>query len=79
MSQTTTPIVFPIFERVTHLDFTGPHQVFSYVPEARITVASLGGRAIEARGFVVSGLADLRKVESVMCFACRAVPAPPKR
>jgi transcriptional regulator GlxA family with amidase domain len=54
---------------MTHLDFTGPHQVFSYVPEARITVASMGGRDIEARGFVFSGLADLCKVEScdVLC------------
>jgi cyclohexyl-isocyanide hydratase len=35
-----TTIVFPIFDRVTHLDFTGPHQVFSYVPDSRIIVAS---------------------------------------
>jgi cyclohexyl-isocyanide hydratase len=69
MTHTTTHIVFPIFDRVTHLDFTGPHQVFSYVPEARLTVASMGGRDIEARGFVFGGLADLRKVEScdVLC------------
>ena len=69
MSDTTTHIVFPIFDQVTHLDFTGPHQVFSYMPEARITVASMGGRDIEARGFVFSGLADLSKIEScdVLC------------
>ena len=69
MTDTTTHIVFPIFDRMTHLDFTGPHQVFSDVPEARITVASMGGRDIEARGFVFSGLADLSKVEScdVLC------------
>lgn len=69
MSQTTTHIVFPIFHRVTHLDFTGPHQVFSYVPEAHITVASLGGRDIDARGFVFGGLADLSEVEKcdVLC------------
>jgi cyclohexyl-isocyanide hydratase len=57
-----THIVFPIFDRVTHLDFTGPHQVFSYVPEARITVASTGGRDIEAAGMVFGGLADLSEV-----------------
>jgi transcriptional regulator GlxA family with amidase domain len=69
MSDTAVHIVFPVFDRVTHLDFTGPHQVFSYVREARITVASMGGRDIEARGFVFSGLTDLSKVENcdVLC------------
>ena len=64
-----THIVFAIFDQVTHLDFTGPHQVFSYVPEARITVASMGGRDIEAAGMVFGGLADLNKVKScdVLC------------
>lgn len=64
-----THIVFPIFDRVTHLDFTGPHQVFSYVPEARITVASMGGRDIEAAGMVFGGLANLGELEScdVLC------------
>ncbi len=64
-----THIVFPIFDRVTHLDFTGPHQVFSYVPDASITVASMGGRDIAVPGMVFGGLADLSKVEScdVLC------------
>lgn len=64
-----THIVFPIFDQVTHLDFTGPHQVFSYVPDARITVASMGGRDIAVPGMVFGGLADLSKVEScdVLC------------
>jgi cyclohexyl-isocyanide hydratase len=69
MTQTTTHIVFPIFDRMSHLDFTGPHHVFSCVPDARITVASMRGRDVEAQGFVFSGLADLSKVEScdVLC------------
>ena len=69
MTDPNVHIVFPVFDRMTHLDFTGPHQVFSYVPEARITVASMGGRDIEARGFAFSGLADLSTVEScdVLC------------
>ena len=69
MTDKATHIVFPIFDRVTHLDFTGPHQVFSYLTEARITVASMGGRDIGAHGFVFSELADLSKVEScdVLC------------
>jgi cyclohexyl-isocyanide hydratase len=69
MPQTPTHIVFPIFDRMSHLDFTGPHHVFSAVPDVRITVASIGGRDIEADGFVFSGLADLSEVEScdVLC------------
>lgn len=69
MSHTTTHIVFPIFDRMSHLDFTGPHHVFSCVQDARITVASMGGRDVKAHGFVFSELADLSKVEScdVLC------------
>lgn len=69
MTHATTHIVFPIFDQMTHLDFTGPHQVFSGVPGARVTVASMGGRDIEAQGLVFSGLANLSKVEScdVLC------------
>ncbi len=65
----TTHIVFPIFDQMTPLDFTGPYQVFSGVPDARITVASIAGRDIEAQGLVFSGLTDLSKVEScdVLC------------
>jgi cyclohexyl-isocyanide hydratase len=71
MTHTTTHVVFPIFDRMSHLDFTGPHHVFSCVPDARITVASKGGRDIEAQGFVFSGLADLSKVEGcdVLCVS----------
>jgi cyclohexyl-isocyanide hydratase len=69
MTHTRQHIVFPVFDRMTHLDFTGPHQVFSYVPDARITVASMGGRDITAKGFVFSGLGDLSKIEhcDVLC------------
>jgi cyclohexyl-isocyanide hydratase len=69
MTHTTTHIVFPIFDDMTTLDFTGPYQVFSGVSDARITVASTGGRDVKAQGLVFSGLADLSKVEScdVLC------------
>jgi len=56
-------IVFPIFPRVTQLDFTGPHQVLSRTPNSRVTVASLGGQEIAAEGMVFAGLADLARVE----------------
>ena len=64
-----THIVFPLYDGVTQLDFTGPHQVFSRVPGARVTVASLGGHSIEADGLVFSDLADLAEVETcdVLC------------
>jgi transcriptional regulator GlxA family with amidase domain len=56
-------IAIPLFPDVTHLDFTGPHQVLSRAPNARVTVASMGGRDIAAEGLVFAGLADLTKVE----------------
>jgi cyclohexyl-isocyanide hydratase len=56
-------IVFSLFPGVTHLDFTGPHQVFSRLPGAKITVASMGGVDIVADGLVFAGLADLSKIE----------------
>lgn len=56
-------IVFPLFPGVTHLDFTGPHQVFSRLPDAKVIVASLGGQDIAADGLTFAGLADLSKVE----------------
>ena len=64
MTHTNMHIVFAIFDRMTQLGFTGPHQVFSYLPDARITVASMGGRDVEARGMVFGGLSDLREVDN---------------
>ena len=56
-------IVFPIYPRVTQLDFTGPYEVLSRVPNSQVTVASLGGRDIALEGMAFSGLADLARVE----------------
>jgi cyclohexyl-isocyanide hydratase len=56
-------IVIPLYPDVTHLDFTGPHQVLSRAPNAKVTVASMGGRDIAADGLVFTGLADLAMVE----------------
>lgn len=58
----TTTIVIALYPGVTHLDFTGPHQVLVRTPNAEVVVASLGGRDIEAEGLTFSGLADLRRV-----------------
>jgi putative intracellular protease/amidase len=56
-------IVIPLYPGVTHLDFTGPHQVLSRAPDARVRAASAGGRDIEAEGLTFTGLADLAAIE----------------
>jgi cyclohexyl-isocyanide hydratase len=55
-------IVIALYPDVTHLDFTGPHQVLSRAPNAAVVVASMGGRDIAAEGLVFTRLADLAKV-----------------
>lgn len=59
----TTEIVMALYPGVTHLDFTGPHQVLCRLPGAKVTVASLAGQDIEADGLTFGRLADLAKVE----------------
>ena len=57
-----TTIVIALYPGVTHLDFTGPHQVLVRAPGAEVIVASLGGQDISAEGLTFTGLADLRRV-----------------
>ena len=63
-------IVFALYPGVTHLDFTGPHQVLVRTPDADVVVASMGGVDIEAEGLVFTKLADLNLVErcDVLCI-----------
>ena len=56
-------IVIALYPDVTHLDFTGPHQVLSRAPNVQVTVASMGGRDIAADGLVFTGLAALAELE----------------
>ena len=56
-------IVFAIYPNMTQLDFTGPHQVLSRAPNAKVTVASLGGADVAADGLLFAGLADLARIE----------------
>jgi putative intracellular protease/amidase len=56
-------IVIPLYPDVTHLDFTGPHQVLSRAPNADVTVASMGGADIAADGLVFTDLADLARFQ----------------
>lgn len=62
-------IVIPLYPNVTHLDFTGPHQVLSRLPNAQTVVASMGGADIEAEGLTFSRLADLAALDrcDVLC------------
>lgn len=58
-------IVIALFPGVTHLDFTGPHQMLCRLPGAKVTVASLAGGEIEADGLVFAHLPKLSDIE--MC------------
>lgn len=64
-------IVIALFPGVTHLDFTGPHQVLCRLPGAKVTVASLAGGEIEADGLVFAHLPKLSDIE-----ACDVLIAP---
>ncbi|WP_243079306.1 DJ-1/PfpI family protein [Pantoea sp. MQR6] len=57
-------IVIPLYQGVTQLDFTGPHQFFSRLPETEVITASLGGEPIKADNLVFSELQDLSQIES---------------
>ena len=76
-------IVFAIYPGMTHVDFTGPHQVLSRYPGAAITVASADGGVIEADGLAVAGTTPLRAVADcdLLCvpggFAATTVAADP--
>lgn len=56
-------VLFPLYPGVTHLDFTGPHQVFAGLRGAKVVAASMGGQDIEADGLVFAKLADLAAVK----------------
>ena len=57
-------IVVPVYEGVTQLDFTGPHQFLSRTPDLHVRVASLGGRSITLDNITFSHLEDLAAIDS---------------
>ena len=63
-------IVFPLYQGVTQLDFTGPLQFVSRVPGAKVSVASVGGMPVKSDGFAFSDLAALETLErcDVLCI-----------
>lgn len=62
-------IVFALYPGVTHLDFTGPHQVLQRLPSAKVTVASLEGGQMEADGLTFAGLTPYADIErcDILC------------
>jgi len=57
-------VVMPIYDGVTQLDFTGPHQFLSRTPEVNVRVASLDAKSVTADNLVFSNLEDLAAIES---------------
>lgn len=56
--------VFALFPRITQLDFTGPFEVLSRLPDARCILASVDGGELEAdKGLRFAGLARLDDVD----------------
>jgi len=63
-------VVFALYPRITQLDFTGPFEVLSRLPDARCVLASVDGGELEAdKGLRFSGLARLADVDqcSLLC------------
>ncbi len=60
--------VFAIWPGMTHLDFTGPHQVLSRLPGSETIVASPDGGAVAADGLTFGGttrIADIRSCDLI--------------
>jgi len=57
-----TTIVIPRYEGVTHLDFTGPHQILTSVPGIEVIAASLGGAPIASHGLCFGNLGELEAI-----------------
>jgi len=61
-------IVFAIWPGMTHLDFTGPHQVLSRLPNATVIVASPAGGSVDADGLAFGNtvrIADVRSCDLI--------------
>ena len=70
-----TSVVIPVYDGVTQLDFTGPHQFLSRTPDLHVRVASLGGQAVTADRPTFSNLEDLKAIESCDVLWCLAAVA----
>lgn len=67
MSTPTFTTVFAVYPMMTHLDFTGPHQVLCRLPGARTIIASEAGGDVETEGGLYIGrtvrLADVEQCD----------------
>jgi cyclohexyl-isocyanide hydratase len=63
MSQAIS-VVVPVYDGITQLDFTGPHQFLSRTPDVQVRVASLEGRPVTADRLTFSNLEDLGAIAS---------------
>lgn len=64
-----TTVVIPVYDEVTQLDFTAPHQFLTMIPDIKVLVASLGGGPVTSQGLSFGELADLEAIETcdVLC------------
>jgi putative intracellular protease/amidase len=67
----TLTIVFALYPRVTHLDFTGPHQVLCRLPGAVTHLASVDGGALTFDGITFG---DLEKLADIAACDVLCVP-----
>jgi putative intracellular protease/amidase len=66
--QTKFRIVFAIYPGMTHLDFTGPHQFLSRMPNSETIVASPEGGMVPADGLIFADtvrIADVRSCDLI--------------
>lgn len=64
-----TRVVIPVYNEVTQLDFTAPHQFLSMIPDIEVTIASIGGAPVTSHGLFFDRLANLEEIEQcdVLC------------
>jgi len=64
-----TTVLIPVYDEVTQLDFTAPHQFLSMVPDINVIVASVGAAPISSTGLIFDNLSDLEAIErcDVLC------------
>ena len=69
MTEQPIRIVFAVYPGVTPLDFTGPHQFVSRLPNAQVIIASADGKPLEADGLTFTNLSRLADIEDcdVLC------------
>jgi cyclohexyl-isocyanide hydratase len=64
-----TTVVIPVYNDVTQLDFTAPHQFLTMIPDIKVVIASVGAKAVTSTGLVFDHLTDLEAIETcdVLC------------